>query len=471
MLEGNDIIMSQQIMEQQYWFPTQFTIGERDRILSLLRDMGQQMRDWNKVLKISQIAAAQSKHIASSLHGYHTHSLAHGPLGLALMYGELDRLMPDEGWDQVARSYLALLQPEIATEGYHSFGLFTGISGYLLVADRLSRGTLDSELCDHLVTKVISITKQYQILNDHPYPTIYNLASGIVGIGAMLLTLSGAQDDNRVFTKLCSHSQVQPCLSSIAHHLAWLAKRNIQQEVHDFNHWYLLKDLKETQIHWHIRGSAYKGYGMWSGTAGLIALLSLVILNKVDIRDSFVPEAIRDSCKYLQSGIQKNTSEWQWIQNNHRDEYHHTGKCASSAWCHGTSGIARSLWLAGQALQDSALCTRALELIAEICQHFQQDPKAIGPSLCHGLAGVMLTCAHFVNDTRDAALADCVHTMIERLLELSESDRPFRYRAFESEYIRVDSPWLLDGASGVALALMAMVSPQTPDWDRAMLLA
>ena len=52
-----------------------------------------------------------------------------------------------------------------------------------------------------------------------------------------------------------------------------------------------------------------------------------------------------------------------------------------------------------------------------------------------------------------------------------EADRPFGYRAFGPEYIRFDSPWLFEGAAGVALALLTTVSPKAPSWDRVMLLA
>jgi len=142
----------------------------------------------------------------------------------------------------------------------------------------------------------------------------------------------------------------------------------------------------------------------------------------------------------------------------------------SSAWCDGSSGIARALWLAGRALDDQALSSLALEIIADVAQRLHQDAKIIGPSLCHGLAGIVQICAHFAHETGEPLLVEHLRSLTDSLMEMFEEDHPFGYRAFEPDYIRVDSPWLLEGASGVALALLATVSAQPPLWDRILLL-
>jgi len=224
-------------------------------------------------------------------------------------------------------------------------------------------------------------------------------------------------------------------------------------------------------MRWQAQDSAYVGYGMRCGLAGLVALLSLVVLNGLDTLIQDIPETLVCLCKQIREGMHRDEQGAYWLQDTPPDVYHSSGICAPFAWCNGTAGIARALWLAGQALHDDKLCTLALECLSEAGKRFRKEPSLIGPSLCHGLAGMIQTYAHFAHETGMSTLSDDIYAMTTRLLELFEADRPFGYRAFGPEYIRFDSPWLFEGAAGVALALLTTVSPKAPSWDRVMLLA
>jgi lantibiotic biosynthesis protein len=161
---------------------------------------------------------------------------------------------------------------------------------------------------------------------------------------------------------------------------------------------------------------------------------------------------------------------WQLPQDTEGDHYHRPGVCAPFAWCNGVSGVARAFWLAGRALGDDGFTAFAQEGIAQAVKSFKRDPLCFGPSLCHGVAGLLQVCARFAGETKDVVLAEDIQALLQRTLELFEPDRPFGYRSFEPEYIRVDTPWLLDGASGVALTLLSLLSPVAPTWDRILLL-
>src|SRR5690348_12822090 len=116
--------MSQPPTTEPIWQPAHFTVDERHAILTRVRDLGQRLQDRSYVLRMSRVAAQQSKYTLWALHGYRSYSLALGPLGLALMYDELDRALPGEGWDQAAHAYLPLPQGMLLLEGPHAFGLF-----------------------------------------------------------------------------------------------------------------------------------------------------------------------------------------------------------------------------------------------------------------------------------------------------------------------------------------------------------
>ncbi len=389
------------------------------------------------------------------------------------MYNELDRIFPGEHWDKAAHEYFALLEGKIMAEGRYAFGLFSGVSGLLFVLHRLAeRETSYVPVRNQVAASLLTTLTQLRIPTDHPHPDSYGLSTGAVGIGATLLTLAEEikpEDQDKPGWQLRQLARRK--LMELIRHLAWLGKRDIVQDVEAFNHWYHSPELHETQLLLRAEGSAYNGIGMWYGLAGLISLLSLTLTSHADIHEEEAAEALQTLCTQMRKNMHKNEQKGYWTQKYTGDEYHRPGKCVPFAWCNGTAGIARSLWLAGRALQDSSLSTLALECISEAVQCFRRNPTSVGPSLCHGLAGLTLVCSHFVQETADPNLADDMRAMTSRLLELFEVDRPFGYRNFEPEYLRSDSPWLLEGAAGVVLALLATVSPFPPAWDRLLLLA
>lgn len=456
------------MIRHQSWRLPQFKPGESELIRELVRKIGQRLRRLPYVLKMGQISSEQS--------GYHLwasrsrlYSLAQGPLGLAFLFHELDDVLPNEGWDQAANEYFSPFRAGVPLEGELALGLFSGACGFLLVAHRLAeRGGQQQEAYQQALGAILPEIIRYAgalVRDEYPRPENYDLTSGAVGLGATLLMLRQTAHAPEI-RALLSHG-----FSALIRHLAWLGQRNVDEDVRHFAHWYHSPALRDMQLRWQAADHAYPGYGISRGLAGPIALLSLVLETHATPEADDTASALRTLAQRVLQGMQRDTLGWYWPQEQAGHAFHRSGKCALFSWCNGMAGIARALWLAGRALDDSNLRTVALECVAQIGQRFAHDPLAPGPSLCHGLAGVLHVCARFAVETGDAALAEPLYTMTHRLFELFEADRPFGYRAFEPEYIRIDSPWLLEGASGVALALTTLVRADAPTWDRLLLLA
>lgn len=450
-------------MREETWCPVPFTEGERDLIRERVRDIGFRLQKSPKVLKMSRIARQQSGYKKQAV-SYPLDNLAQGPLGLALMYHEFDRVWPEEGWDFIAHKYLAEPLRELSVHEDQIPGLLSGICGLFFVVRQLSdEGTHYQEINDQLKTVLSLVVSNYTgrlALDEYPHPENYDLVSGAVGICAALLTQVNTSDvsETRELFQLLSH-------------LVWLGRQDTIQYMDQFASWYHSPHLRTRQMRWQAKDSAYVGYGMRCGLAGLIALLSLVMLNGLDTVIQDIPETLVYLCRQIREGRHRDEQGAYWPQDAPLDAYHGSGICAPFAWCNGITGIARALWLAGQALHDDILCTLALECLSEASKRFRKESSLIGPSLCHGLAGMIQTYAHFAHETGMPTFSDDIYAMTTRLLELFEADRPFGYRTFGPEYIRFDSPWLFEGAAGVALALLTTVSPKAPSWDRVMLLA
>jgi len=61
--------------------------------------------------------------------------------------------------------------------------------------------------------------------------------------------------------------------------------------------------------------------------------------------------------------------------------------------------------------------------------------------------------------------------MLDQLFALYEPDSLLGFRAHEMHGRRTDSPALLDGATGIAMVLLAAATNIEPTWDRLFLLS
>ncbi|WP_053726852.1 lanthionine synthetase C family protein [Streptomyces sp. WM6378] len=137
-----------------------------------------------------------------------------------------------------------------------------------------------------------------------------------------------------------------------------------------------------------------------------------------------------------------------------------------AAWCYGTPGAARALFLAGRALEEKGW----RELAGRAMRAALARPAATraleGPGLCHGTGGLLQIAARMAYDLDDAELSAQLPCLARQLVE---------------EMVEVDGVGFLEGAAGAALALHTYVegvpspgvgspSPELLGWDAALLL-
>jgi hypothetical protein len=143
-----------------------------------------------------------------------------------------------------------------------------------------------------------------------------------------------------------------------------------------------------------------------------------------------------------------------------------------TAWCYGSPGVARSLWLAGRALGDTSLQALAVEAMEAVYRRPVPVRNIDSPTFCHGVAGLLQVTLRFWHDTRFDAFARAAAELAGQLLDSYDPDHTLLgFRHLEPGRNAVDQPGLLDGAPGVALALLAAATDVEPVWDRLFLLA
>jgi lantibiotic biosynthesis protein len=139
-------------------------------------------------------------------------------------------------------------------------------------------------------------------------------------------------------------------------------------------------------------------------------------------------------------------------------------------WCNGTPGIARALWLAGEALDAPSYRDAAVAAMESVLRLPAAGVDPRSPSICHGLSGVLQIALRFARDTGKPAFTQGVVAVTERLLALYDPGARFGYVNPEPVGLK-DDPGLLCGASGAALALLAASEEEDPAWDQLFLLS
>ena len=129
------------------------------------------------------------------------------------------------------------------------------------------------------------------------------------------------------------------------------------------------------------------------------------------------------------------------------------------SWCYGTPGIARAQQLAALTTGDTARQRAAETALLGCLRDPAQLARIIGPSLCHGAAGLLHTTWRTATDAATGELAACLPDLAVLLVEqLRTAPRNVE---------------LLEGGTGAALALHTAATGTAPrsGWDTCLLLA
>lgn len=223
-----------------------------------------------------------------------------------------------------------------------------------------------------------------------------------------------------------------------------------------------------TDYHRELYPQGYTDLGLAHGVPGPLAALAIAQRSGID------RPGLREAICRLVSWVYDHRSDDKWGPNWPMGVGKDSTKDLNPtrpAWCYGTPGIATALWHAADALQDEELrlfSVRAMEGVATRSELSQNLPS---PIICHGIAGVLQTLLRFLEREQSADLVRGSNELARRLVDQYDPHAPLGFRDFEGEQ-RIDSPSLLEGATGVALVMLSAASIDVePAWDRMFLLA
>ncbi|MEV5282861.1 lanthionine synthetase C family protein [Streptomyces sp. NPDC052811] len=386
-------------------------------------------------------------------------SVAEGEAGLAVLCAYAHACLPEEGWDVVAHDYLRAAVRGAERESGVACGLFEGVSGLAFVASALSR---DGERYSRLLASLdaglapqASALGERLRLSEQAVPVSYfDVISGASGVGAYLLRRDVHRVLPNILTGLVSLAEPQEAVPR------WWTPP------------YLIGDESTARLY----PQGLLNCGLAHGVPGPLALLALALNAGVEVRGQ------RSAVRTLADWIVSHRVDGQWgldwpsvvpIEPADGAPLSIGTETASSrtAWCYGSPGVARSLWSAGQALDDQELCQLALEAMSAVLRRPVHQRGIESPTLCHGISGLLQIVLRFWHDTNHDVFSTAARDLVDLLLTAYDPERYLAFASLGPGSLPVDRPGLLDGAAGVAITLLAASTNTEPSWDRLFLMS
>jgi hypothetical protein len=380
----------------------------------------------------------------------------------SLLFGYLACALDDAMWRSRAIDSLNGAIDDVETLR-RNLSLFGGLSGLGWVAEHISSllgepsefsnpGDAEASAGDIDVRQYIDSILLRNLRYD-PWQASYDLIGGLVGFGVYL------------FERL-------PCSSGVAEGFLLILKHleTLSESTPDGITWHTdTKFLPEEQRR--RTPSGYYNLGVAHGVPGVIHFLSQLATARIEERRA---RALLDPAV-----------DWLFAQQRprgSRSRFSPYITCDESSdsrlsWCYGDLGILAILLQVVSNSSSACWKDYSSELL-EHCLAWPSDQAGINDAqLCHGSAGV----AHIFNRLyhisgdarcRDRALYWLEQTLARRVPNAGvggylASTKPDPAGAPVLE----PSPAFLDGAIGIALSLIAALTPVEPQWDRLLLLS
>jgi lantibiotic biosynthesis protein len=378
-------------------------------------------------------------------------SLSAGTAGVALYFAYLAEATGEERWRTVSRTYVAHAVSS-RSPSLDPAGFYRGDAGVAAMAAHLtSRGVTSNPATCPAVDQWLM-----RHLEERPWKWDYDLIGGLVGYGTYALERIEFPE-GRVLLERVVDRLLDTCVPTKEGVTWWTAPE-------------LLSDSR--------RASYPEGcfnLGLAHGLPGVIALLAQAVAFGV---------AAGKARRLLGHAVQ-----WLLAQHNAEgtgccfpailpaNQRHATSRRSRVSWCHGDLGVSAALYWAATTLNEPAWGGEALAIARHAATRPPHTSGVVDAGLCHGAAGNGHIFNRFYQSTGDPRFQHAARYWFTRTLDFYKPGNglaSFRmWRAETAENGRWEwVPGLLEGVTGVGLAVLAAVTPAIePAWDRILLVS
>ncbi|CUB12901.1 Nisin biosynthesis protein NisC [Bacillus cereus] len=435
---------------------------EQSSIENIALDIGEKLKNPVDVKKVvlSKINVNAKNYIPWS-----DVSLSTGYPGLILMYSNLARIFPNQGWEEAIDQYLMALQETLRTKAVTDVSLFGGLTG---IAYAVSFATkIENRYIDYLdaLDQILKRKVQYFLDNGkkfikdkRPQGTMtawFDVMSGITGIGAYLLTKPN-YFKSEIF-------DILSCLINLTNPIV----------VNGFRvpGWYIPVEYQFNDIYKKNYPKGNFNCGLAHGVSGILAFFSLCLKKGIEVegqRDAMhyiaewlISKRIKSNLGLAWPSIISFEQETEKLENKHA--------ILRNAWCYGLPGIAYSFYLAGEALGCKRLLQESVVSYRSLVNQYKDNPLNTS-GFCHGLAGNMHMLQRMMKkETEELAEFENVVNDFKSIL-ISKYDEQLPFGFLDEAEGMLHKPGLLEGSAGICLSILSLVSDIELEWDRMFLL-
>ena len=370
--------------------------------------------------------------------------LAGGSAGLALAFDRFETAWPGQGYGELADDLLAATVGALERERLAA-GLYDGVAGIAWAIAHLPERA-GAEWLSFLDEQLDPLLLRH--LGGSAWRGDYDLVSGLVGIGVYALERLNAPSGGAL-------------LHAVVERLAELA-----QEIEPGVSWHrppeLLPDWQRERF---PRG--YINLGLAHGVPGVIGLLGAACANGV--AEDMTRPLLERAVAWL---LAQDSGEafGHWIADAE------VSGPSRSGWCYGDPGVAAALLLAARGAGRRDWEERAIAIARRATARDRAGAGVIDTPLCHGAAGLAHIFGRLHAASGERELGAAAAAWVDRTVAMRDKRQgiagfPFMVPADDGALRPAAQPGLLEGAAGVALALLSAEAPERASWDRFLLLS
>ncbi|MGZ4163875.1 MAG: lanthionine synthetase C family protein [Tumebacillaceae bacterium] len=423
----------------------------RSQVLPIVRDVAQRLRDVQAVraqgIELEQV----SRQEGWTFH-WDDSSLETGFPGQCLLFGEMSRAFPDEDWDVVGHQFLLALRESLSQEQKRCMSLYSGgLAGSGMAAYALSRqgeryGSFLQAIDQWMLKQIPAALEHDVALLPDVKPHSFETVLGWTGVGRYLLLRR-------------EEPGVREALHRVLDYLVKLCETR-EYEGRTIPGWFIPPETFDL--------------GLAHGIPGPLALMALAVRAGVEVPGQRA--AMRSVVDFLEQWKVEDPYGIDWPSRISWSEFTEGQSRPSgrAAWCYGTPGVARAIWLAGDALGEEAWKELAVEGFRALFRRPQEQWGLEAPNVCHGFAGLLQMTMRMYADTGVEEFATYSERLVRLVVGLYEPESPFGFADAspmqEGTQLQRHLPGFLEGASGTALVLLGLFSEQVPFWDAVLMI-
>ncbi|KAB8029143.1 lanthionine synthetase C family protein [Fluviispira multicolorata] len=396
-------------------------------------------------------------------------TLANGFPSIALFYAQLNSIYPELKFKKLSHQYLeksiARFHGNTLNTNSSFFSGITGLCFTVWVSSENGRqyqgllGKIDSIL-------FLVLDKKFKVIENKELfsPNDYDVIQGLSGVVRYLIL---RKHENKHFEYLKKSLRILIKISSLMKYNhysvpSWLLSKNenifglgkLNNPVESFN------------------------VGVSHGVSGILLALSISKINNIQMSD------LESSIFSIKNWILKWTQEDEWgpywpniisLEDELNGKYYHRKEGTQrQAWCYGTPGVSRALYLAGTALNDFELQEIALKAFLTIEKRPEVEWFCDSPTFCQGYSGLLQIAKRFYFDSKNKNILNIINRLQEKVISLYSKSNSFlfcEYKNKEGIIGDLKQIGLIEGATGTALSLIHTEYMDKCFWDQAFLIS